>query len=97
MIIFLFACRLDNSSTVETSLQEDSSPSIIEPSEDTTEEPQDIDSDGFDTQEDCDDWDPAIHPDAEEVFDHIDNNCDGIIDFDGVFSGSMSMNATAIY
>ena len=28
----------------------------------------------------CDDTDPAVNPDAEEVCDEIDNNCDGAID-----------------
>ena len=33
---------------------------------------------------DCDDSDPAINPDAEEVCDEIDNNCDNVVDYDAV-------------
>jgi hypothetical protein len=40
----------------------------------------DADGDGFDAESDCDDADPAIHPDASEVCDEVDNNCDGFID-----------------
>ncbi len=42
----------------------------------------DIDGDGFAACEECNDADPSIHPDAIEVCDHIDNNCDGNLDDD---------------
>jgi hypothetical protein len=36
---------------------------------------------------DCDDSNPAINPNAAEVCDGVDNDCDGLIDEDGVCGG----------
>ncbi len=40
----------------------------------------DTDGDGFTAEEDCDDNDATIFPNAIELCDDVDNNCNGIID-----------------
>jgi hypothetical protein len=42
----------------------------------------DNDEDGFPASEDCNDEDASINPDADEVCDLVDNNCDAITDVD---------------
>ena len=41
-----------------------------------------------DNSEDCDDSNISIHPNATEVCDELDNNCDGTIDEDTAFDAS---------
>ena len=40
----------------------------------------DVDNDGFDYTIDCNDQNASVNPDAIEICDYIDNNCDGQID-----------------
>jgi len=47
---------------------------------DTAEPVVDADSDGFDETQDCDDSNSEIHPDADEVCDGVDNDCDLLVD-----------------
>ena len=42
----------------------------------------DDDGDGYPSRQDCNDNDAAISPDAEEVCDGFDNDCDAVIDLD---------------
>jgi hypothetical protein len=50
---------------------------------------QDLDGDIYTTCDgDCDDEDPDVYPNAEEVFyDDVDQNCDGLSDFDADMDG----------
>ena len=47
-----------------------------------TVDPIDNDADGYNADVDCDDENPEIHPQASEVCDGIDNDCDALIDDD---------------
>ena len=51
----------------------------------------DADGDGFFSDEDCDDTEPQVNPEADEYCDGIDNDCDGATD------ESDALNAVAWY
>jgi tartrate-resistant acid phosphatase type 5 len=57
----------------------DDDDSVATADDDDSTEP-DHDGDGFDAPEDCDDTDPEIHPDALEVCNGVDDDCDGAVD-----------------
>ncbi len=47
----------------------------------------DADGDGFNADVDCNDQDSDVHPDATELCDGIDNDCDDLIDEDLLLTG----------
>lgn len=53
----------------------------------------DADLDGWTSDLDCDDTDPDVSPDATEVADGIDNDCDGVIDDDPCPAGQYRATA----
>ena len=65
--------------------------------DDTGDPPQDNDGDGVLAPDDCDDGDPTVHPGAEEVFNGVDDDCDGQTDANGAWSGAVDLDATATY
>lgn len=66
-LVFTVGCRSEKpSETADTGI--------------ATVEIIDVDGDGFEAHEDCNDDDASINPDAEELCDGVDNNCDEQID-----------------
>jgi hypothetical protein len=59
--------------------------------------PEDRDSDGYTEDVDCDDTDPRISPAAAETWNDQDDDCDGLTDADGLWTGTIAMAASAIY
>ena len=48
----------------------------------------DVDQDGYDAPDDCDDGDAAVNPSVTEVCDAVDNNCNGDVDGDATDFGT---------
>ena len=79
--------------------------SVRESTEDSRQEsgghsdstPVDRDGDGAVAAEDCDDRDADRHPGAIESWDDVDQDCDGQVDADGDYSGTVAVQATAVY
>ena len=77
MLFFLLACF--SSYNPQADLEKIHGGTIGEPDPNATE--PDLDGDGYGLLAgDCDDSDPNISPDAIELCDFIDNNCNGLID-----------------
>ncbi len=64
---------------------------------DSGEPARDLDEDGYAAGEDCMDLNAAVHPGAEEVWNQLDDDCDGRFDADGTWAGTATVNAQAVY
>jgi hypothetical protein len=81
----LTACAKDVREPADTGVQDTEV-------QDTDVQVVDADQDGFGEEEDCNDADATVNPDAAELCDGTDNNCDGTIDegFDSDEDGQKS-------
>ena len=83
-----FMLIYDGSTSVDQTLALDALPFVLvdfDMSDDESDEDEDLvdnDNDGYDETQDCDDNDPWIYPDNEEEIDGLDNDCDGLIDYE---------------
>ena len=59
------------------------------------EEDEDADADGYPEQVDCDDSDPAVHPEADEVCNGVDDDCDDAVDEDAIDASTWYVDADA--
>jgi hypothetical protein len=59
--------------------------------------PADLDGDGAPETTDCDDRNPDVYPGAEEAWNDVDDDCDGRVDADGGWVGTVALRATAVY
>ena len=56
----------------------------------------DRDQDGFFDGEDCNDYDDEVYPGAEESWNAVDDDCNGRIDADGLYIGSVEISGGVV-
>ena len=95
MLLLLAACTPQTVVTDDT--HGDSGKADSGDTADSGTPPRDLDADGYPAGDDCMDLNADVHPGATEVFNGLDDDCDGVFDADGDWSGSARVEATAIY
>lgn len=97
-VFWILACMTPQS---DSAGEPESDKPAEQPSDEPATEPDlpdDVDSDGY-TEEagDCDDWDPAINPGATEIWNGVDDDCNGWVDQDGTHQGNATINTVGVY
>lgn len=79
-LLVLFACDAGGDKLVVDTGEPADSGDSGETGDSADSGPVDVDGDGFVAEQDCDDTRLDIHPDAAEICDELDNNCNAEID-----------------
>ena len=77
LALWVVGCAGDGGETPPT---DDEETDPVQTDTGTPDPGNDADGDGYDADVDCDDTDPDVHPDALEVCDGIDNDCNAATD-----------------
>lgn len=94
LLLLTLGCSPDDIPTAKDTGAHDSGG----PDTDTdTEGPTDLDGDGHPAETDCNDTNVHVHPGAEEAWNDVDDDCDGIIDADGAWTGTMDVGISTVY
>ena len=96
LILALLACS-GSQTIVEADPADTGAASAVDTAVETGEAPRDLDEDGYPAGEDCMDLNPAVHPGADEIWNGLDDDCDGLFDADGSWAGSTAVQAVAVY
>ena len=85
LVGLLAACGPDGNVKIEDTQNSDdiadtSSGNAPDDSDTDVDPLADADQDGYPADVDCDDTDPSIHPEAEEICDEKDNDCNDLVD-----------------
>jgi len=85
LLILLLAGCYDLSGTIDRRSDDDDSDWGDDDAvgDDDTGSNDDLDGDGWQVPDDCDDQDPSVHPGANEICNDRDDDCDGLIDEEG--------------
>ena len=78
LVFAISACRGEEPKT--DTVPDTGSPVIPDETDIDTGTPVDLDGDSWTGNEDCNDHDATIHPEADELCDGVDNDCNGSID-----------------